>query len=77
MIEWISVKDRLPEKTSIYLVKLRDDYRTRINPKFKVTRCWFSPLRQFKDHEFEYKWRYKKEKVNCVTHWAEINLPSD
>jgi hypothetical protein len=77
MIEWVSVKDRLPEKTGIYLVKLRSDKRCKFyrSEKYDVSRCWFCPSSAFKDFEFEHQWIYKKEKVGYITHWAEINLP--
>jgi len=71
MIEWISVKDRLPkprpDKQILVITKLYDSYRSIYQVQAVLT----------KGAKLRYKDINESDYVNekAVTHWAEINLP--
>ncbi len=62
VIEWHSVKDRLPENKALYIVYLINDY----SEKIITVRPWFGDELKFK------RYRYLTEKV---THWAFLPKP--
>ena len=74
MIEWISVKDRLPEaRPNKYVLVICTSYKGQYNPIYQVQAVLAKGGRlRYKDIN---EGDYVNEK--CVTHWAEINLPLD
>lgn len=68
VINWISVKDRLPIINGVYLTKYRGDKRQKLNELMFIRTYPYS-------ESFHYVWVCKKSTYHSITHWAEINLP--
>lgn len=77
MAEWISVKDRLPEKNGRYLCCLKSLRKT----KTQVILGFALNLEEFDDLFFrgkKYSGFFEEQEfyeVNCVTHWMPLPEP--
>ena len=66
MSEWISVKERLPEKPGEYLVAYQPCYWDNVQPEFRVG-----------IDSFRGKTAWAKKKYQCVTHWMPLPEPPE
>ena len=66
MSEWISVKERLPEKPGEYLVAYHPCYWDNVQPEFRVG-----------IDSFRGKTAWAKKKYQCVTHWMPLPEPPE
>ena len=75
-MKWISVKDRLPEKTQSYLVVIDGKYIDTLlfNSKTEPYQTWSFMLNKFLFLNERRDWKVS----DAVTHWMPLpNLPKD